>query len=180
VRERKEGGDGEVTVDPLIVLLAELEGTEEDARDDRSSLIMSKRWSSRERRAKRWTLLRKVSTEGKMRRRSDKAGTTNVVFYLATPFFLIGPEAERGEGVDCISCLRWISLVDSNVGNSYRSAPQGTSECHITAARLDTHEWQESIHGQILGDTLGHAIDMLVWLILTFEDDSARRLPSLC
>jgi hypothetical protein len=74
VPERKEGGDGEVTVDPLIVLLAELEGTEEDARDDRSSLMMSKRWSSRERRAKRWTLVRKVSTEGEVKGRSGKAG----------------------------------------------------------------------------------------------------------
>jgi hypothetical protein len=43
-----------VTVEPLIVL-AELEAADEEAREETSSLIMSRRWRARERRAKQFT-----------------------------------------------------------------------------------------------------------------------------
>jgi hypothetical protein len=47
---------GGLTVE-LLVVLAELDAIEEDARDDTSSPMISKRWRARERRAKRLTFM---------------------------------------------------------------------------------------------------------------------------
>jgi hypothetical protein len=79
-------GDGEWTVERLAVL-AELDGKEDDEREDTSSLIMSTRWSARERLAKRRTLLYRISVRGTGNVRNQ--GRANIIFYLSSAFQLI-------------------------------------------------------------------------------------------
>jgi hypothetical protein len=63
MRSWKEGERGVVTVEPLAVLLAWLERAEDDAREDKSSPMISRRCNALERRAKRLTFSMLVFVE---------------------------------------------------------------------------------------------------------------------